>query len=53
MTVSNHIMSLRKKYDDINERIHDEISRPMPDTTLLFNLKLKRLRLKERLFSLA
>lgn len=52
MTVSNHMLNLRKKYDEINQLIHDELCRPLPDTIHLFDLKLKRLRLKEKLFAL-
>lgn len=50
MLVSNHFLSLKRKYDSLNRLIQDELSRPLPDSLLLFSLKLKRLRLKEKLY---
>ena len=52
MTISNHILSLKCKYEQINHMIQIERSRPLPDSLILFDLKLKRLRLKERIYSL-
>lgn len=53
MSVSSHVISLKRKYDYINQLIQDELARPLPDSLLLFNLKAKRLRLKEKIFALA
>lgn len=51
MSVSSHILTLKRKYENLNRLIQDELSRPLPDSLILFNLKLKRLRLKEKIFS--
>ena len=51
MSVSNHLLRLKRKYQNLNELIREELSRPIPDSLLLFNLKLKRLRLKEKIIS--
>ncbi len=50
MLVSNHFLSLKRKYESLNKLIREELSRPLPDSLLLFRLKLKRLRLKEKLY---
>jgi hypothetical protein len=52
MSVSNYLLSLKRKYEYLNYLIQDELSRPLPDSLRLFNLKLKRLRLKEKIYSL-
>ena len=52
MSVSNYVLSLKRKYQYLNNLIQDELSRPLPDSLILFNLKLKRLRLKEKIYSL-
>lgn len=49
MSVSNHLLTLKRKYKILNQLIHDELSRPLPDSLILFTLKLRRLRLKERI----
>jgi len=51
MAVSNHVLTLKRKYEQLNNLIQDELSRPLPNSLLLFNLKLKRLRLKEKIYS--
>lgn len=51
MAVSNHVLTLKRKYAQLNNLIQDELSRPLPNSLLLFNLKLKRLRLKEKIYS--
>jgi hypothetical protein len=53
MSVSNYLSSLLRKYKDLNALIHEELSRPRPDSLVLFRLKLKRLQLKEKIRSLA
>ncbi|EKE10148.1 MAG: hypothetical protein ACD_16C00078G0013 [uncultured bacterium] len=52
MSVSNYILSLKRKYMHINDLIQDELSRPLPNSLVLFELKLKRLRLKKRIIGL-
>ncbi len=53
MSVSNRLLTLKLKYAQLNTLIRDELSRPLPDSIRLFNLKLKRLRLKEKIYSMA
>jgi len=53
MSVSNHLLTLKRKYDHLNQLIRDELSRPLPDSLILFSLKLKRLRLKEKIHTIA
>ena len=53
MSVSTRVLTLKRKYDQLNNLIRDELSRPLPDSLRLFNLKLKRLRLKEKIHSMA
>ncbi|MBY0291804.1 MAG: DUF465 domain-containing protein [Alphaproteobacteria bacterium] len=52
MSVSHYLVSLKRKYAYLNTLIQDELSRPLPDSILLFDLKIKRLRLKEKICSL-
>lgn len=52
MNISNYIISLKRKYEYINSLIRDELSRPKPNSLILFRLKLKRLRLKEKIHSM-
>ena len=49
----NYILSLKRKYEDINSSIRDELSRSMPNSLILFKLKLKRLKLKEKIHKVA
>lgn len=49
-SLKNHILSLKRKYDDVNVLIKEELSRPVPNSLTLFKLKLKRLKLKEKIF---
>jgi len=52
MSVSSYLLSLKRRYQYLNELIQDELSRPLPDSIVLFDLKLKRLRLKEKIASI-
>ena len=52
MSVSNHILNLKRKYVQLNNLIQDELSRPLPNSLVLFDLKLRRLRLKEMIAEL-
>lgn len=49
MYISNHILSLKRKYQNVNQLIHDELSRPVPNSLTLLQLKRARLRLKEQI----
>lgn len=46
---NSHVSALQAKHAGIDARIKAEISRPMPDTALLANLKKRKLRLKEEM----
>lgn len=46
---SSHVSALQLKHAGIERQIHDEMSRPMPDATLVQALKKRKLRLKEEL----
>jgi hypothetical protein len=50
MSVSNYILSLKRKSNYLNKLIQEELSRPLPNSLVLFGLKLKRLRLKEKIY---
>ena len=53
MYISNYIISLKRKYEQINLLIREELTRPRPNSLTLFKLKLKRLKLKEQIHKLA
>lgn len=46
---NSHVSALQAKHAGLDARIKAEISRPMPDATLLATLKKQKLRLKEEL----
>ena len=48
----NYILSLQRKYQHVNLLIQDELSRPMPNSLTLLKLKLRRLKLKEKIHKL-
>jgi len=52
MHIPNYMLSLKRQYEDVNTLIHDELLRPLPNSLFLFELKLKRLRLKEKIHRL-
>lgn len=49
MSVQNHTNNLKMRYDILNERIRDELARPLPNSLSLYELKVKRLRVEEKL----
>lgn len=49
--VSSHVDALETKHADLERAIAQENSRPAPDDTMLRQLKLKKLRIKEELAS--
>ena len=53
MSVQNHTNHLKMRYDILNERIRDELSRPLPNSLSLYELKVKRLRVQEQIASFA
>ncbi len=46
-----HVQALEAKHATLDERIHAESLRPMPDSALLADLKKQKLRLKEEISS--
>lgn len=52
MHIPNYTLSLKRQYENVNILIHDELTRPLPNSLVLFQLKLKRLRLKEKIHQL-
>jgi hypothetical protein len=53
MTVSEHLASLRTKHADLEQRIQDEEHRPLPDQSLITDLKRQKLRIKDEIAQLA
>lgn len=48
----NHVRALQTKHAGIERRIHDEESRPSPDTALVAQLKKQKLKIKEQLYAI-
>ena len=48
---NSHISALNAKHHALETKIRTEMSRPMPDTYLLAEMKKRKLRLKEELAS--
>jgi hypothetical protein len=46
---SSHVAALQAKHDGLERRIHEEMSRPAPDSTIVQTLKKRKLRIKEEL----
>ncbi len=46
---SSHLSALELKHAGIERRIHEEMSRPLPDDALVQDLKKRKLRLKEQI----
>lgn len=46
---TSHTSSLQIKHAGLERRIEEEMSRPMPDTAMLQELKKQKLRIKEQL----
>ncbi|MFM2372955.1 MAG: hypothetical protein RIS85_2677 [Pseudomonadota bacterium] len=46
---SMHISALQTKHAGLERQIQTEMSRPLPDDTLVASLKRKKLRIKEEL----
>ena len=50
---SSHVAALQAKHEGLERRIHEELTRPAPDSTMIQTLKKQKLRIKEELsFSL-
>ncbi|WP_082356020.1 YdcH family protein [Novosphingobium sp. AAP83] len=46
---STHISALQTKHAGLERQIHAEMNRPLPDETLVAQLKRKKLKIKEEL----
>jgi len=46
---TSHINALQQKHAGIEQQIHAELTRPMPDTAAIQALKKKKLRIKEEI----
>lgn len=49
MAMQEHVDSLRTKHARLEQQIHDEMNRPLPDPTMLSRLKKEKLRIKEEI----
>ncbi len=45
----SHVSALQFKHAGIERQIQDELSRPLPDLTIVQSLKKRKLRIKEEL----
>jgi hypothetical protein len=52
MTLTAHIKTLEERKADIDQQIELEAARPMPNFMLIRELKKKKLRVKEKIYSL-
>ena len=46
---SSHVAALQAKHEGLERRIHEELSRPAPDSVIVQTLKKQKLRIKEEL----
>jgi hypothetical protein len=49
MGLESHIQELADKHHKLDEQIHEELHRPLPDDLTLSELKKRKLRLKEEI----
>ena len=49
MALESHIQELAEKHHKLEELIHDELHRPLPNDLALAELKKRKLRLKEEI----
>ncbi len=49
MALESHIQELADKHHKLDEQIHDELHRPLPDELTIAELKKRKLRLKEEI----
>jgi hypothetical protein len=52
MSVGDRIQSLESRHERLDAKISREQNRPLPNVELLREMKIRKLRLKEELFSL-
>ena len=49
MSVQSHIVALKDRHANLEQKISDEDHRPQPDAATLSRLKVEKLRLKEEM----
>ena len=49
---TSHVSALQLKHAGLERRLHEEMSRPLPDIALVQDLKKRQLRIKEELSQL-
>ena len=46
---SSHVAALQAKHEGLEQRLREEMSRPVPDSSMIQTLKKQKLRIKEEL----
>ena len=46
---SSHVAALQAKHEGLERRLHEELNRPAPDSSMIQTLKKQKLRIKEEL----
>jgi hypothetical protein len=46
---ASHVAALQAKHEGLERQIHDELTRPVPDSAIVQALKKQKLRIKETL----
>jgi hypothetical protein len=46
---SSHVAALNAKHQGLEQRLHDEMARPAPDSSMIQSLKKQKLKIKEAL----
>jgi hypothetical protein len=46
---SSHVAALQAKHEGLEQRIHEEMLRPAPDSWMIQSLKKQKLKIKEEL----
>ena len=46
---SSHVSALQAKHEGLEQRLRDEMARPVPDSSMIQTLKKQKLKIKEEL----
>ena len=46
---ASHVAALEAKHEGLERQLHDELTRPAPDSAIIQTLKKQKLRIKEEL----
>ncbi len=52
MTMAGHLEALRKKHADLEDEIQKENNQAFPNETLIHDLKIKKLQIKDEIFQI-